>query len=259
MLQFFDPHVRAEPLDNGVLEKLIYFNVRTMLIASHAPRRFENGDDLLNYFGEIVSNDVARLRAAGIRPLVALGVHPEAAPRRTYLEFWRSLPGQLEDPSVVAIGELALQTMNPRQEALLERQLCIAADRSMPVLVTSTRRERARKVRRILEIAKSVGLHPRLLLVNHLDATCIRPVLDAGCWAGLGVGPLHLSSGEAAQLLISYGEEAFARTLLSSNLCEEAHDVLALPRTAVALSDRGVAVSDVRRVVWGNATRLFGA
>jgi uncharacterized protein len=257
MLQYFDAHVRAEALDDDRLENLAYFNVRTLLLTAHGPRRFENSHDLLAYFGALVTSEVVRLREHGIRAVVALGVHPDAVPRRAHFEVWRELPALLEDPEVVAVGELGLLAHSQPQEALLRRQLVLARDLGLPAVISPGHAERARHVRRLLELVADVGIPPSRVLVNHVDYTSFRSVLRAGCWAGLTVAPAHLEPLEAVKLLTRYRDDAPRRCLVSSGLREGPADVLALPKTALALIEAGFSQSEVRALVWGNAYRLF--
>ncbi|MBN1946326.1 MAG: hypothetical protein JW797_11670 [Bradymonadales bacterium] len=257
MLQFFDAHVRDEALTREVLEHLRTFNVRTVLLAAHSPRSFETTDDLMGYFFDLVTGRYQWLVHAGMQPWVALGVQPRALPRRAHYELWRELPLILSEPQVAAMGELCLEQGGSREEALLARQLAMAASLDLPVLVTASRQERARKVRRILEVISSVGIDPTRVLVNHLDYTCIRSVLDAGCWAGVTVGPFHLAPSDAAEMLRRYGEAALSRAVFNSGFRLGPADVLALPKAAVALSERGFSSSQVRQLVWSNAVRLL--
>ena len=256
-MRYFDSHTRAEALTDEVLENLVFFGVRDVLVAAHGPRRFDNSDELLGYLEWLSQTEAHRLRLAGITPYVALGVHPDGVPRRTHHEVWRTLPGLLQDESVVAVGELALAEESAEAEKLLSRQLALAKEAGLPALVSSDSDERARGVRRILELVKEVGIPPGLVVVNHVDSTCVRPVLDAGCHAGVTVGPLHLGVEDAVDMLSKFGELGFARIILNSGLRAGPVDVLALPRAALRLAESGLPPSIIRRLVWGNASRLL--
>ena len=65
MLQFFDAHVRVDSLVREVLENFAYFNVKVLLVAAHAPRGFEQTEDLLFALGEGIEN--ARTVGSGCR------------------------------------------------------------------------------------------------------------------------------------------------------------------------------------------------
>ena len=258
MLRFFDAHIRIEALDETALANLTHFDVRSVLVAAHAPQSFGTTDELLAYFNHLLTNEYHRLQRSGVTPYFALGVHPGAVPSRAHHELWQELPQQLEDPNVVAVGELALETVCATEERLIYRQLEIANSARLPVLITSGSKERARKVRRILEIVKQVGIPPQRVMLNHLDFTCLRPVLEADCWAGITVGALHLNRDEALELIQRYGRAVIERGIVNSGLRHGPKDVLALPKMALALADLGLSGPDVQRLVWSNACRLFG-
>lgn len=257
MLRFFDAHIRSEALDETALANLSHFDVRSVLVAAHAPQTFGTTDELLAYFNHLLTNEYHRIQRAGVTPFFALGVHPRAVPTRAHHELWRELPQQLEDPNVVAVGELALETVCAAEERLIHRQLEIAKSTHLPVLITSGSKERSRKVRRILAIVKQVGISPQQVLLNHLDFTCLRPVLEANCWAGITVGALHLNCDEALELIGRYGQAVVERGILNSGLRQGPKDVLALPKMALALADHGLSGPDVQRLVWSNACRLL--
>lgn len=257
MIQYFDSHIRTDCIEDVVLENLAYFNVKQVLLAAHAPVTFETGEELLSYFHGLLTAEFHRLQNVGLQPVIALGVHPEAVPRRAHYEVWRELPQLLKNPVVVGVGELALNEDCESHRGLLKRQMVIAKDAQLPVLVTTTSRERARKVRTILELVSEVGIPAETVLINHVDFTCLRPVLDSGCWAGVTVGPMHLEGGEAVELLQRYGDSAVNRVVVNSGLRPGPTDVLALPKFALTLTDAGFSQTDVRRLVWGNANRIF--
>jgi predicted metal-dependent TIM-barrel fold hydrolase len=258
VLRYYDSHIRTDCIEDDTLANLAYFNVTHVLLAAHAPREFRTAEELLTYFGDLVTTELHRLARVGLHGVVALGVHPDAVPRRAHPEVWQELPSLLADPKVVAVGELSLGAPGSSQEALLERQLVLAESLEMPVLVTTPSAERARKVRRALEIVRAVGVTPERVLVNHVDYTCLRPVLDAGCWAGVTLGPLHSTPEAAVALLEDFAPATFERVILNSGLRPGPIDVLALPRVALTMSERGLDQSAIRRLVFGNAQRLFG-
>ncbi len=259
MIQYFDSHIRTDCIEDVVLENLAYFNVKQVLLAAHAPVSFETGEELLTYFSGLMTAEFHRLQNVGLEPVIALGVHPDAVPRRAHYEVWRELPQLLSDPVVVGVGELALNEDCESQRGLLKRQMVIAKEADLPVLVTTTSRERARKVRTILKLVTEVGIPAHKVLINHVDFTCLRPVLDSGCWAGLTVGPMHLEGCEAVEMLNRYGEAAVNRVVVNSGLRPGPTDVLALPKLALTLADAGFSQGDVRRLVWGNADRIFNS
>ena len=257
MLHYFDAHIRTDCIEGEVLENLAYFNVKHVLLAAHAPTPFKTAEELLAYLGGLVTDEFCRIERAGLTPVVALGVHPDAVPKRAHYEVWRDLPVLLDDPNVVAVGELALEEESKDQLALLERQLALAHEKDMPVLTTANTRERARKVRQILDIIDHVGICTSRVLVNHVDFTCLKPVIDAGCWAGVTVGPMHLGLRDALEMLRRFRGSAVDKVILNSGLRTGPVDVLALPKLALMLTESGFSQSEVRRLVWGNAMRLF--
>ncbi|MCA9565011.1 MAG: TatD family hydrolase, partial [Myxococcales bacterium] len=255
-LFFFDAHIRSLVLDEARLENLRYFNVKRVLTTAYSPGDVDTAEQLLSYFENLLTNELHRLRTAGLEAYLAIGVHPDAVPRRTHYELWNELPVLLKERSVVALGELAL-TESQTSEVILSKQLEIAEQVDKPVVICFDGNERVRQVKRVLSLAAEVNFPPDRMLLNHIDFTSLRVAMEAGAWAGVTVNPLDLSAPEACELVRRYGEDALKHVIFNSGARSGVGDVLALPKAALELSSAGFSPAHVRRLTWGNANRFF--
>lgn len=108
--EFVDLHLHAEGLSDADLATLAFFGLRAALTCAHDAGAIRT-DDLRRHWDELVTVQAARLQAAGIRPLVALGVHPARIPWHGIDALLHDLPRYFDDPRVVALGELGLGTL----------------------------------------------------------------------------------------------------------------------------------------------------
>src|SRR5438094_4269447 len=77
--RFVDLHLHAEGLSDADLTTLAFFGLSAALTCAHDAGA-SSSEDLRRHWDELVSLQAARLKGAGIRPLVALGVHPARIP-----------------------------------------------------------------------------------------------------------------------------------------------------------------------------------
>src|SRR3954465_11818365 len=93
-----------------------------------------SADDLRKHWDGLVSVQASRLKACGIRPFVALAVHPARIPWHGLDDLLHRLPRYFDDPRVAAIGEVGLEAGSSREEEVLIRQLELAAQLRKPLI-----------------------------------------------------------------------------------------------------------------------------
>lgn len=194
-----------------------------------------------------------RLRRAGLAGRAALGIHPNRIPLRGLEALLAELPDLLSRPEVAAVGAIGLAAGGELEERVLLRQLELARELRLPVLVTTPATRRERLTRRVLAILREVELEPERALVLA-DPRTVRVVRACGHAA-----VLSLSEGAgidaAARVVASLGPEGIA---LGSDAGLAGGDLLALPRAADRLARRGLEPAVIRRVCGGTAARLLG-
>lgn len=119
--------------------------------------------------------------------LFAYGLHPHEA-RLASPVLWSDLKDRLRGASAVALGEIGLDyhydfSPRARQREALERQLTLAAERGLPVILHE--REAAAD---LLSVLRTVGLPPRGGVWHCFsgDAALAHQALDVGLHLGFG-------------------------------------------------------------------------
>ena len=105
---FVDLHLHAEGVSDADLTTLAYFGLRAAVTCSNDAGAL-SAADVRRHWDGLVSLQAARLKAAGVRPLIALAVHPARIPWHGVDDLLHRLPRYFDDPRVVALGELGLQ------------------------------------------------------------------------------------------------------------------------------------------------------
>jgi uncharacterized protein len=241
---FVDLHLHAEGIPDQDLATLAYFGVKAAVTCA-GDAGASSAADLRRHWDELVRVQTARLRQAGIRPMVALALHPSRIPWHGVDDLLQRLPHYFDDPRVVALGELGLQDGGEREEEILSRQLELAARLRKPVIVHTPDREKAMRTRRLLALLKKSVVEPDRVLVDHVNAETFALARGIGCWAGLTLQPGLFEAEAAAALISKHGADGI---VLTSDIGEGATDLLALPKAAEALKAAGLSEELRRRV-----------
>ena len=259
-MKLFDTFTYSDTRTDADLDNLAWFGVERVVTCAHAPRSFETARDLWQYFERLIGPERDRLERAGLTPHVAIGVHPDAVPRRAHYEIWRELPHLLRDPAVSALGELSLRDGGERGWSLVERQLRLLADLPVakPAWISLSPQREARVRNRWLErlgaTARGLGLDPELIVVQHTDWLTIDAAEAEGFTCGLSLSPFYATTAEALRIITHHDRR---RVVLGSALREGAVDVLALPKLAAAARQAGIEQVELERVLYGNAMALL--
>jgi predicted metal-dependent TIM-barrel fold hydrolase len=252
--RFVDLHLHAEGLSDADLMTLAFFGLAAALTCSHDAGATRS-DELRQHWDELVSVQAGRLKRAGIRPLIALGVHPARIPWHGVDALLHELPRYFDDPRVVALGELGLHNGGEREEDVLRRQLELSLALRRPVLVHTPSVEKLQRTRRLISLLRDAGVPPQRALIDHVNAETFPLVRACGFWAGLTLQPGGLDAAEAVRLIRKNGAEG---VVLTSDIGEGASDLLALPRAADGLAQAGLSIELRRRAMLENPLSFLG-
>src|SRR5205823_13597210 len=198
---FVDLHLHADGIPDQDLATLAYFGVKAAVTCARDAGA-GSAADLRRHWDELVRVQTARLRQAGIRPLVALALHPARIPWHGVDDLLHRLPHYFDDPKVVALGELGLQEGTDREEDVFARQLTIAARLRKPAIVHTPGRDKLQRTKQLLALLKASPLPPASVLIDHVSEETFSLVRGLGCWTGLTL-QRGLFDAEAAAAVIS--------------------------------------------------------
>src|ERR1700681_739505 len=128
---FVDLHLHADGISDPDLATLAYFGLKAAVTCARDSGA-SSASELQKHWDELVSKQTQRLKMAGIRPMVALALHPSSIPWHGADDLLHRLPHYFDDPRVVALGELGLDAGSVREEEILSRQLTRAPPLSRP-------------------------------------------------------------------------------------------------------------------------------
>ena len=258
-LRIFDPHVRSDIRTDDDLKNLAYFETEQIVTTAHPRRPFERAEDLLDYFEWLIEDERRRIERCGLGAHVALGVLPEARPTRRHPEVWTELPELLARDEVVALGEVGAWEDSDEHWELFERQIRMAVELDLPVIVTPPRGLRVNMTYKMMLRIEEYALPPERVMMNYLDERMVEAVVRDGFVAGISVNPEDLPPKRAADVIMEILETVGSaeRIVLNSALRAAGSDVLGIPKTIAALQERGLDAEIIRQLVYDNSVELF--
>ena len=211
-----------------------------------------------DYFLSLIGWERFRAGQFGIRHFCTLALNPKEANQPSLADaVIEMLPRYLDKDGVVAVGEIGYDDVTPAEERAFERQMALAREHDLPVLIHTPHRDKKRGTERSLDLVKASGLAVERVLIDHNNEETLPSVLDSGCWAGHSIYPnTKMDEQRMVALVKKFGVR---RIIVNSAADWGVSDPLKVPKTAAALRDAGVAAADVETIVWRNPIDFFSS
>jgi uncharacterized protein len=256
-MKMFDPHVHMTSRTTDDYQAMAAAGIAAVLEPAFwlgQPRTHVSTFE--DYFASLIGWERFRASQFGIRHLCTLALNPkEANNPRVADGVIELLPRYLEKEGVVAVGEIGFDDMTKDEEKYFARQLELAREHDLPVLVHTPHRDKKRGTERSLALVRELRFPEERVLIDHNTEETIPLVLDTGCWAGHSIYP-HTKMDEERMVAIvkKYGAE---RVLINSAADWGVSDPLKVPKTAVRFREAGVSEEAIETIVWKNPVRFF--
>lgn len=215
-------------------------------------------DGFRDYFRQLTEFEPARARAHGVTHYTWLCINAKEAENvELSREVLAMIPEFLDHPGVLGIGEIGLNKNTPNEATVFTEHVDLAARHEELVLIhTPHLKDKLQGTRMILDMLKADGRLPEeRVLVDHVEEHTVRPVLEAGYWAGMTLYPTSKCTPErAADIVERYGPE---RLCVNSASDWGPSKPTAVPDFIFEMRARGHSEALIRRVVLENPLEFF--
>lgn len=210
-----------------------------------------------DYFSMLVGWERFRAAQFGIRHYCTIGLNAKEANNEALAEeVMELLPLYVCKEGVVAIGEIGFDDMTKAEETYFRRQLEMARELDMLVMVHTPHRNKTAGTSRSMDICDEVGLDPTRVVIDHNNEETVEEVLDRGYWAAFTIYPeTKMGNERMVEVVRRYGSE---RIIVDSAADWGVSDPLAVPKTARLMRKRGISEEDVHAVTYENALAAYG-
>jgi predicted metal-dependent TIM-barrel fold hydrolase len=210
----------------------------------------------VDYFNSLVGWERFRASQFGIRHFCTIGLNPkESNNPRLADEVLAMLPRFLDKDGVVAVGEVGFDDQTDEEERTLIRQLELAVEYELPVLIHTPHRDKKRGTERTIEVVRKTGFPEERVLIDHNNEETLPIVLATRCWAGHTIYPhTKMDEQRMATLVKKYGSD---RIIVNSAADWGISDPLKVPKTIAVMQAQGIADAEIQRIVWDNPIAFF--
>lgn len=256
-MRIFDPHIHMTSRTTDDYEKLYAGGVRALVEPAFwmgQPRT--SVGSFIDYFDALLGWERFRAAQFGIRHHAAIALNPKEANDRRCVPILDELPRYLTKEGVVAVGEVGYDSMTPAEDEAFSRQLAMALEHALPVLVHTPHRDKLAGTYRTLDVVRESGIAPEMVLVDHLNETNTEIVKESGAWMGFSIYPdTKMDEERMVALLSRYGTD---RILINSAADWGRSDPLKTLRTAEAMLAAGFTAEETNKVFWQNPLEFYG-
>jgi predicted metal-dependent TIM-barrel fold hydrolase len=209
-----------------------------------------------DYFRLILEFETVRSRRFGIDHFCAVALNPkEAEDKGLADEVIDGLGEYLDDERCVALGEIGFNNITPNEEHAFVRQLRIAIERKMPVIIHLPHLNKLEGAKRIAEIVKAEGALVDRTIMDHNTEETIEISLETGCFAGMTVYPISkLTPERVSKMIHQYGSD---RIIVNGSADWGVSDPLSLVKVVSYMQKDNHEESTIQNLVFENAMKFY--
>jgi predicted metal-dependent TIM-barrel fold hydrolase len=222
---------------------------------------FDRGsvDGFRDYFRQLTEFEPKRAGWYGIQHYTWLCINAKEAENvELSREVIAMIPEFLSRPGVLGIGEIGLNKNTRNEATVFLEHIELAVKTNEQILIhTPHLEDKYQGTRMILDmLCGDVRLDRSRVLVDHVEEHTVRPVLEAGFWAGMTLYPVSkCTPARAADIVERYGPE---RLLVNSAGDWGPSKPTAVPDFILEMRKRGHAESLIQQIVYANPLKFFG-
>jgi uncharacterized protein len=256
-MKIFDPHVHMISRTTDDYEKMALSGIETIVEPAFwlgEPRK--HAGSFFDYFDHITHFEVDRAAQYGIKHYATIAVNPrEANDKKLTDEVLAEMPKWLSNKWVVAVGEIGFDRITEAEEQAFRRQVEMAFEHGLPVLIHTPHRDKPRGTQKTIEILRDMKVDMAKILIDHNTEETIEMSRKSGAWSGHTVYPVtKLSPERMANILGKHGVD---KMLVNSAADWGPSDALSVPRVVVELRKRAFPEAAIQKLVWQNPHDFF--
>jgi predicted metal-dependent TIM-barrel fold hydrolase len=210
-----------------------------------------------DYFNLILEFETVRARRFGIDHYATVALNPkETEDTGLADEVIAGLGEYLDHERCVALGEIGFNNITPNEERAFVRQLEIAKERDMVVIVHLPHFDKLAGTKRTLDIVKAAQMNVDRVIIDHNTEETIQMSKESGCWCGMTVYPVSkLTPERVSGIIREHGSE---RMIVNGSADWGVSDPLSLVKVATYMQQDGHTAAAIQNLVFNNAMSFYG-
>lgn len=211
-----------------------------------------------DYFNLILDFETVRARRFGIDHYAAVSLNPkETEDTALANEVIDGLDEYLLHDRCVALGEIGFNNITPNEEHAFTRQLAIAKERNMPVIIHLPHVNKLEGTHRTVAILRESGIEPAMIEIDHNTEETIALSRETGCFCGMTVYPISkLTPTRVSEIIREHGTE---RMIVNGSADWGISDPLSLVKVTGFMAEHGHSSATIEDLVFNNAMEFYSA
>ncbi|WCK56299.1 TatD family hydrolase [Aneurinibacillus sp. Ricciae_BoGa-3] len=255
-MKFFDPHIHCYSRTTDDYERMSLSGVRAVVEPSFwlgSERRYPG--TYFDYFEHILSFEPKRAKQYGIDHYCCIAMNPKEANNLDLAhEVIDGLKRYLLHDRCLAIGEVGFDRITVAEEEVMKRQLKIAKELNMLVMVHTPHQNKREGTERTIHLLKEVGLDPDQVIIDHNNLDTIDLSVAYGGWSAMTIYPTKVSPAQAIEIFARYGTD---RMMVNTAADWGPSNPLNVVKTALEMRIKEYAEDVIEKLVWDNPIQFY--
>lgn len=210
-----------------------------------------------DYFAHILEFETERARKFGIDHYAAIAVNPKECDDLALAnEVIDGMDEYLDHPRCVAMGEIGMNMNTENEIACFRRQLLIAEERAMPVVIHLPHIPKKEGARIAVDIIKAEGVTQERVIIDHNTEETMAIGRETDCYLGLTVYPYSkLNPERVSMILREWGTE---QVMIAGSADWGVSDPLSLIKVADYLKQDGHPEATINGILHDQPAAFYG-
>ena len=253
-----EPHIHMYSRTTDDYQAMYAAGIRACVEPSFwlgAQRRYAG--TFFDYWMLILEFETVRARRFGIDHYAAVSLNPKETEDTALAdEVIDGMAEYLDHERCVAIGEIGFNNVTPNEERAFLRQLHLAEEHKMPVIVHTPHVDKPRGTKRIVEIIQAEGVTQERILIDHNTEETMPISRQTECYCGMTVYPISkLTPQRVSNIVREHGSQ---RMMVNGSADWGISDPCSLVKVVDYMSKDGHSAETVKRIVHDTATAFYG-
>ncbi|MCY2931968.1 MAG: TatD family hydrolase [Planctomycetota bacterium] len=210
-----------------------------------------------DYFGLILEFETVRARRFGLDHFAGVSCNPkETEDRRLVDDVLAGMGEYLDHPRCVALGEIGFNNITDNEEYAFRRQLEMAAQRDMLVIVHLPHFNKPAGIARVIACLRDMRVDQRKIYLDHNTEDTIDTALgETDCWCGMTVYPISKLTPQRVSEIVK--RTGAGRIIVSGSADWGISDPVSLPKVINYMRTDGHDDATIQRLVFENANAFY--
>jgi len=258
-MKIIEPHIHMYSRTTDDYQRMYEAGIRACVEPSFwmgTNRRYAG--TFFDYFQLILEFEGVRAERFGIDHFAMVSLNPKESEDHVLAkEVIDGLDEYLDHPRCLGVGEIGFNNNSKEEEYAFERQLSIANERKVPVIVHLPHFEKIVGVKRTIDIIKNEGIPEELVVIDHNTEECMSYARETGCYTGMTVYPISkLTPQRVSDLVKEFGSE---RMIINGSADWGISDPLSLVKVVDYMKKDGHTEETVKSILFDNPNAFYSS